>query len=179
MATAANYRQKNGEKNGLRQGNLKTHFSPEMSHPSSLQPAKLRICLLQKQPLMRKKICYIAHPIGGNVELNLASIRNIIFRINTEKKFGDVVPFAPYYADVVSCDDNVPELRERGLQNDEAILSRKGLVDELWLFGPHISAGMKREIMAAFRAGIPVVPQQRNLMEPLLKIKSEYEAIHN
>lgn len=128
---------------------------------------------------MIKKICYIAHPIGGNVELNLAIVRGIIQRINTDPKFSDIVPFAPWYADVASCDDSVPELRERGLQNDEVVLSRKGMIDEVWLFGPHISTGMKREIFAAFKSGIPVVPQQKHLMPALLEIKNEYEILNN
>jgi hypothetical protein len=179
MATAANFSGKNGKKNGFSHGNRKTHFSPEMSHQQSISPAELRIRLYPKQASMTKKIVYIAHPIGGNIDLNLASIRAIVFRINTEKQFADIIPFVPYYADVVSCDDNIPEQRERGLQNDEAILCRKGMVDELWLFGPCISAGMKREIIAAFKTGIPVVPQQKNLMQPLMEIKNEYEAIHN
>lgn len=99
------------------------------------------------------KICYIAHPIGGNVEENLADLRRIVRKINLED---DVVPFVPYYADIVSLDDSNPVERERGILNDITILNH-GCVDELWLTGPRISAGMEAERQLAVSLGIPVV----------------------
>ncbi len=60
------------------------------------------------------RIAYIAHPIGGDVKNNLASIRKIVREINLFE--ADTVPFVPYYADVVSMDDNVKSERERGLK---------------------------------------------------------------
>lgn len=126
---------------------------------------------------MQMKIVYIAHPVGGNVEANLAAVRAIIYRINTDPKFEDVVPFVPWYADVVSCDDSVPELRERGLKNDIAIIQRSQhcrFISEMWLFGPRISEGMEREIKAAMKAQIPVVAKNNALMEELNRISDEF-----
>lgn len=60
------------------------------------------------------KIAYIAHPVGGDVENNLTLIREIVLKINLEEE--DVVPFVPYYSDVVSMDDSNPEQRARGLK---------------------------------------------------------------
>lgn len=100
------------------------------------------------------KICYIAHPIGGDVEANLADLRRIIRKINF--MFPDVVPFCPYYADIVSLNDNIPDERQRGIRNDTAILD-SGIVEELWLTGGWISSGMKAEKALIERMGIRVV----------------------
>lgn len=99
------------------------------------------------------KIVYIAHPISGDIEGNLADLRRIVRKINME--FPDVVPFVPYYADIVSLDDNIPEERERGIKNDIAIL-KSGCVDEVWLTGERISNGMAAEKDLASKLGIPV-----------------------
>jgi hypothetical protein len=100
------------------------------------------------------KICYIAHPIGGDVEGNLRDLRRIIRKINLE--FPDVVPFCPYYADVVSLDDSILRERGGGLRNDIEIIERK-IPHEIWLTGLKISKGMRLEIMVAKKAGIPVI----------------------
>jgi hypothetical protein len=99
-------------------------------------------------------ICYLAHPISGDITLNLADLRRIVRKINLE--YPDVVPFVPYYSDIVSLDDNIPEERERGIKNDTAIL-RSGIVNELWLTGPRISTGMAAEVNIAIEMGILVV----------------------
>lgn len=102
------------------------------------------------------KIVYIAHPIGGDVEANLADLRRIIKKINLEAP--DIVPFCPYYADVVSMDDNIAEERARGMKNDRELLER-GFIDELWLTGGRISAGMQMEMGIAAKRRIPIINQ--------------------
>lgn len=125
------------------------------------------------QKTAMSKIVYIAHPIGGDVEANLANIRRIVKYINLSPKYATVVPFVPYYADVVSMDDNVPAEREKGLKNDLEIIKRPGMIDELWLCGHKISEGMKREAFAAWDAGIPVVTFN-HLIEQAEKLKQEW-----
>lgn len=100
------------------------------------------------------KVAYIAHPISGDIEANLADLRRIVRKINLEQP--DVVPFVPYYVDIVSLDDNVPEERERGIKNDTYIL-RSGVVDEVWLTGARLSTGMAAEKNLAIEMGIPVI----------------------
>lgn len=100
------------------------------------------------------KICYIAHPIGGDIEKNLADLRRIVRKLNLERPL--VVPFVPYYADIVSLNDDVFAERERGIKNDMAILA-SGVVDEVWLTGDRISNGMASEKELADKLGIPVV----------------------
>jgi len=100
------------------------------------------------------KIVYIAHCISGNIEENLTDLRRIIRKVNIDGA-PSIVPLAPYYADIVSLNDDVPEERERGIRNDIAVL-KSGLITELWLTGPRISKGMQAEINLAEQLGIPV-----------------------
>lgn len=100
------------------------------------------------------KIAYIAHPIGGDIEANLADLRRIIRKINLNYPY--VVPFCPYYADVVSLNDNDPREHARGKKNNEHILYAS-IVDELWLTGDRISKGMEVERDIAWMMGIEVV----------------------
>lgn len=100
------------------------------------------------------KICYIAHPIGGDVENNLADLRRIVRKINLEQPA--VIPFVPYYADVVSLDDSIPAERARGVWNATAVL-HSGVVKEVWLTGDRMSPGMAVEMTVAKELGIPVI----------------------
>lgn len=106
---------------------------------------------------MKRKIVYIMHRIGAatpaGVEANLADLRRIIRRIHLEHP--EVIPFCPYYADVVSLNDHEPDERARGLLCGLELLGR-GFIDEAWLTGPAVSAGMKGEIAACVTAGILV-----------------------
>lgn len=102
---------------------------------------------------MKSKIVYLAHPIGGDVMGNIKKLTKIVREINLTHP--DVVPFVPYLADVLSLDDKKPSERERGINNVIAILT-SGVVDELWVCGSTISAGMKAEIALAFDLNIPV-----------------------
>ena len=106
------------------------------------------------------KIVYIAHPISGDIPGNLLSIQMIVREINLTQN--DVVPFVPYYVDCLALDDNDPEQRKRGIQNDHEFFYRN-VFDELWLYGDKITKGMKDEIELALECGIPVVAKSEPL----------------
>lgn len=120
-----------------------------------------------------KKLVYIAHPIGGDVENNLKDLVRILRVINTNSHdlkdvfvddtkyellfdFSEVIPLAPYYADILALDDNNSLERKRGIENDIEIIQR-GLFDELWLTGDNISFGMSEEIKLFKLLGTPIV----------------------
>ena len=107
---------------------------------------------------MKSKIAYIAHPISGDVSGNIQKILNIVRDINLTKP--DVVPFAPYIADVLIMDDSKPEERSIGICNDLKIL-KSGIISELWIYGERVSGGMQAEILLAEELCIPIV-----LMDP-------------
>lgn len=108
------------------------------------------------------KIAYIVHPIAGDVHGNIQKILKIVKEINLTKP--DVVPFAPYIADVLAMDDNDSKQRERGLDNDLAILD-SGMVNELWVYGHEITGGMRDEIELATIKRIPVI-----IMDPRIEM---------
>lgn len=117
---------------------------------------ELRDLRYDEDPVVKDhmRIAYIAHPIGGDVEANLADLRRIVRVVN--HRFPDVVPFVPYYADCVSLHDHVQADRDRGIRNHTFLL-KSGIVDELWLTGPTLSAGMRAERMMADHLGIPIL----------------------
>jgi hypothetical protein len=110
------------------------------------------------------KIVYIVHPISGDVPGNVKKILKIVKDINLSRS--DVVPFVPYLADVLAMDDDVPEERAMGIENNVALLN-SGVVNELWVYGKKISAGMEAEIDLAFELNIPVVVMDPELMWPI------------
>ena len=100
-------------------------------------------------------IVYIAHPISGDVAGNLKLIVEIVRQINLE--WTDVVPLVPYYVDLLALRDDVAEERQRGIDNDTAIL-RSGIINELWLYGRWAtSKGCLAEMDLALDLGITVV----------------------
>lgn len=102
---------------------------------------------------IKKKIVYIAHPISGNIEENLRDIIRIVRYINLN--FRDVSPQVPYYVDILALNDNYPEERARGIENDTAMIET-GVYDELWLTGDNISFGMRKEIELFKKLGKPI-----------------------
>jgi len=106
--------------------------------------------------MSNKTIVYIAHPIGGDVDANLADLARILRKINLSEEHKYIVPVAPYYSDVVALNDNNALERKRGIENGKELLA-SGLFKELWLTGEKISFGMTEEIKVAVLNGIKVV----------------------
>ena len=100
------------------------------------------------------KICYICHPISGDVTGNIAKLKRIIR--DESLKDNQVLPFAPYLVDLLTLHDDRPEERALGISHNTEIFTRK-LIDEVWLYGEKISSGMWHEIKLAWSFGIPVM----------------------
>jgi len=100
------------------------------------------------------KIVYIAHPISGNIQHNLAEVIKIIRHINLTH--ADVVPLAPYYTDILALDDTVPAERKRGIANDTHVI--RTCIDELWVYGDYENSnGCMTEIALCQELNIPIV----------------------
>lgn len=97
------------------------------------------------------RVVYIAHPVSGDVEANLASAAEWVRWAAVEM---GVAPVAPYIEMCAAMDDDDPHEREVGMRADKAILAR---CDEVWLCGPLVSPGMRSEAMQALSKGIDVV----------------------
>lgn len=114
------------------------------------------------------KIAYIAHPISGDVLGNLERIISISRKINLEEP--EVVPFAPYFLDCYSLDDDIKKERLRGIKNDIALI-KKGFIDEVRLYGNKISKGMRAEVMLADSLGIKVKAMTLETQKELAEMK--------
>lgn len=104
---------------------------------------------------MKKPITYICHPISSDPAANLIKLKHIYRTLSLQD---EVVPFIPYVATVVALDDSVHHERSIGFSHNEAIF-RSGIIDQLFLYGTHISAGMRIEIGWARELNIPVIPK--------------------
>jgi hypothetical protein len=97
-------------------------------------------------------VVYMAHPIGGDPEGNLARARRWMRWILDHYPMVAVcVPWLPY---VEVLDDYDPEHRDRGVRDDLEILKR---CDEVWLVGDRVSPGMEAEKWLAISLGKVVV----------------------
>lgn len=101
----------------------------------------------------KKKLVYIAHPIGGNVKKNLDKIKAIYYLLTHGNN--DIIPFAPYWSTCHAFDDSNPEHREIGMVQNKYFFENK-IIDEVWVYCG-LSNGVKQEIEWASQFGIKVV----------------------
>src|SRR4051812_36588441 len=95
------------------------------------------------------KVVYIAHPLRGDWDANVASAR----RYCLAALRAGYAPLAPYLMGL-ALDDAVAEDRATGLGWDLDVIARS--VDELWLCGDRISEGMGKEADEARAQGVIV-----------------------
>jgi len=100
------------------------------------------------------KTIFIAHPINGDIAGNMEKVLKICKEIHDE----NTIPVAPYLVSLRYLNDADPKERELGISANLETF-RRGYIDELWIFGDHISAGMREEINLALSLNIPVVPK--------------------
>lgn len=140
--------------------------------PDILDVRKLeRILAISKEPWgPRPKVVYIAHPMSGDIQGNMARVATIAREITLR---GDnVIPFAPYFLSLMALDDARPHEREAGMAHNEAHFGRRSF-DELWLYGDRISPGMWAEVRLARRFKIPVIAKSPETQVALLEDKAE------
>lgn len=103
------------------------------------------LCAIEKEEKALRAfrpIIYVCSPYAGDVENNTAAARRYC-RFAVESGF---IPIAPHLLFPQFLDDDNPKERELGLFFGNALLSKCA---ELWVFGDHISKGMKAEIRRA------------------------------
>lgn len=100
------------------------------------------------------KTVFIAHPIGGDIQGNVKKVLKICQNVHSQT----TIPVAPYLVALQYLDDGVVEDRRLGILANLECFHRR-YIDELWLFGECISAGMEEEIKLARTYGIPVIPK--------------------
>ena len=108
------------------------------------------------------KTVFIAHPISGDIRGNVQKVLGICEKVHTK----DIIPVAPYLVSLQYLDDTVIEDRELGMEANNECFHRR-YIDELWLFGDHISSGMWAEVRLARALCIPVVAKSAGTLRDL------------
>lgn len=97
------------------------------------------------------KVIFMAHPVAGAVEENLAHARLWV------KWIEDTFHVAVCSTWITECeiyDDSNPKQRETSFKRNFTMMER---CDELWLVGTHVSGGMAEEREFAKGIGLPVI----------------------
>lgn len=115
------------------------------------------------------KLIYIAHQVSGDIKANVKSILEICREIHTS----EIIPFAPYLVALQYLDDTVSEERELGIKANRECF-RRGIIDEVWVCGPKISKGMKKEVKLALENNIPIYCYNPSLQPELDQLIAQY-----
>ena len=94
-----------------------------------------------------KKV-YICSPLGGDVSDNLERAKQYARYVFS----CGAAPVVPHFYALVLEDGN-PEERQLGMQAGRSLL---WLCDEMWIFGDHVSAGMREEIRFCQNLGLKI-----------------------
>jgi hypothetical protein len=101
---------------------------------------------------------FICSPFAGNTNANMAkALKYCRFALNKGK-----FPIAPHCYFPHFMDDSKPAERELAISFGLKLLCQ---CRELWIFGAHISEGMKKEILAAKWNGIRIRQFNENMEE--------------
>ena len=96
-----------------------------------------------------KPLVYVASPYAGDITHNTEQTRRYC-RYAVDQ---GCIPLAPHLLFPQFMDEGNKQEREMGLFFALVLL---GKVDELWVFGSHISKGMAQEIKKASKRGLPI-----------------------
>ncbi len=127
------------------------HYRDETAHDALAAVAKEEAAKAERaaSPRPGRKLIFVCSPFRGETEYNIRCARSycrfVIFRNH--------VPIAPHLVYPQFLDDTVRRERSIGLSCSATVLRH---CDEVWAFGLKSSSGMKAEIEAAKRLGIPV-----------------------
>lgn len=94
-----------------------------------------------------RKVVYLAHPLSGDWEGNIASARRYA-EAAARSGWAPVAPYLTLYGLL-----HEPVDRELGLEIDLAMV---GVCDEVWVCGDRVSSGMRIELGHAMLEDIPI-----------------------
>ena len=107
----------------------------------------------RRQPIARRlmpRTVFVAHQMTGDLEGNTAKVVAICRAIHSE----EIIPVHPSFTTrrYLTAD---PRDRELAKAHREEYF-RRGMIDELWLYGKILSDGMWEEVQLARKYNIPV-----------------------
>lgn len=103
---------------------------------------------------MGKPVFYVAHPVSGDPVAN--AYKTIAWVKWLTLNDTDRIYIAPWVAEVLAFANDIvdPAFYDRVLSDDEEVVKH---LDGLLMVGGTISTGMRREMLAAFDAKVPVI----------------------
>lgn len=114
------------------------------------------------------KTVFIAHQISGDIEGNIKRVIEICRLIHS----AHIIPVFPSFTWRQYLTDGEQTKRLAGLVNEEYF--RRGMVDEVWLYGPKITEGMLKEINLAISYNIPVIPKNVFMRAQFAELKLSF-----
>lgn len=124
-------------------------FNAEGYYDSTAYDALTKIEQREKATRTFRPLVYICSPYSGDIERNTDSAR----RYSRFAVVMGCIPIAPHLLFTQFLDDSDPDERELGLFFGNVLMSK---CSEVWVFGSHISSGMRAEINWAKRKNYPI-----------------------
>ena len=117
-----------------------------------------------------RELIVLAHPIRGDVKGNTEAIRAIFRKLclDTSKM---IVPWFPLEILEVLDTENTKD-RQRGIYMCLTMVKK---AEELWLYGPHISDGMKNQVILALIMGIRIKAKSSGTRRDFALLKGTLE----
>lgn len=124
-------------------------FNSEGYHDPTAYDALTRIEQREKAARVFRPLVYICSPYSGDIIRNSEAAR----RYSRFAVVMGYIPIAPHLLFTQFLDDSDPNERELGLFFGNVLMSKCA---EVWVFGSHISSGMRAEINRAKRKNYPI-----------------------
>lgn len=105
-----------------------------------------------------RPLAYVCSPYAGDVAANVALARRICATALSRGR----IPLAPHLLFPQFMDDTSLEQRELAMFMNRILLSK---CDEMWIYTPHISPGMRQEASCARHLGTPLLLLNKDLQE--------------
>ena len=133
-------------------------FNAEGYYDPTAYDALTKIEQREKAARTFRPLVYICSPYSGDIERNTDSAR----RYSRFAVAMGYIPIAPHLLFTQFLDDSDPDERELGLFFGNVLMSK---CSEVWVFGSHISSGMRAEINWAKQKNYRIRYFNRNCKE--------------
>lgn len=105
-----------------------------------------------------RPLAYICSPFAGDTEANVALARRMCAAAVSRRR----IPIAPHLLFPQFLNDHDPGERELAMFMNRILLSK---CEEVWVYAPHISPGMKQEACWARHLGTPITFLDKDFQE--------------
>ncbi len=113
------------------------------------------------------KTVFVAHAMSGDIEGNTRKVLSICKALHSK----GIVPIFPSLIWRQYLGNTPGDKQLARLVNIEYF--RRGIIDEMWIYGISISQGIKDEIKLALENNIPVIAKSVRLKQELIELLSQ------